>query len=73
MGSIREKISAAAHDFWPDKAYPIPITRHWYGKPCIDPRSIPTFDPMLGFPNGRKERGRMASLILDVLRLRLVI
>lgn len=53
-------ISSAWQDFWPDMKEPVPVKGYWYGAPCIDPSSKPTFDPMLGFPNGRKERGKRA-------------
>jgi hypothetical protein len=51
-----EWLSQKWKEFWPDKRQPIPCRGYWYGAPCIDPDSTPTFDPMLGFPNGRKER-----------------
>ena len=45
--------------------------KHWVGTITDDPElrpgyeSTPTFDPMFGFKNGRKERGKLESIKLQ--------
>ena len=45
--------------------------KHWVGTITEDPElrpgyeSTPTFDPMFGFKNGRKERGKLESIKLQ--------
>ena len=45
--------------------------KHWVGTITDDPElrpgyeSTPTFDPMFGFKNGRKERGKLESIMLQ--------
>jgi len=52
MGIVQAKCT----EFIGDWRYPHPVNTE------IDHRKGPTFDPMLGFPNGRKQRGILRFL-----------